>query len=223
VQVLRRMGARRHLLWIGLLLIGAVDAAAQPSQPIGPYVVDARGALVRFKQDGSVAAGLDVTADNLPTRGLGIAAGAHWYPLRRGRIALGLGGELLLARDTRTKEQTDVTVATPVATPTVTTRFSSMTPHVSLNFGTGEGWSYISGGVGLARLTSERDDEPFVDSASRVRAMNYGGGARWFTGPRLAFTFDLRFYTINLQPAAGTRPAYPRSRFMVISAGVSLR
>jgi hypothetical protein len=206
-------------LWIGLLLIGAADVAAQPPQPIGPYVVDARGALVRFKQDASVATGLEVTADNLPTRGLGIAAGAHWYPLRRGRVTLGLGGELLLARDTRTKEQTDVTVATP----TVTTSFSSMTPLVSLNFGTGEGWSYISGGVGLARLTSERDDAPFADSASRVRATNYGGGARWFTSPHLAFTFDLRFYTINAQPSAGTRPAYPRSKFMIISVGVSLR
>ncbi len=56
-----------------------------------------------------------------------------------------------------------------------------------------------------------------------MRTTHYGGGARWFTGPHLAFTFDLRFYTVNAQPAAGNRPAYPRTKMMVISAGVSFR
>jgi hypothetical protein len=201
------------------VLISAADAVAQQPPPIGPFVVDARGTLARFKAISSVATGLSVTSDNLPTRGLGIDAGAHWYPLKRRRITFGIGGEMVLARASKKKEATDTTTVTP----TVNTRFSYVSPQISLNFGTGDGWSYVSGGIGLARLTSERDDAPFANGASRVRATNYGGGARWFTGPHIAFTFDVRFYTVNAQPAEGTRPAYSRARFMAISAGVSLR
>jgi hypothetical protein len=53
--------------------------------------------------------------------------------------------------------------------------------------------------------------------------LNYGGGGRWFTRPRLAFTFDVRFYA--------TRPAEPtlvvgargKQTVMVITVGVSVR
>jgi hypothetical protein len=197
----------------------AANATAQQPAPIGRFVIDARGSLARFKADGSVATALNVTTDNLPTRGLGIDAGVHWYPLRKGKVTFGLGGELLVARDSRMADTTDPAVTSP----RVTTRFSSVSPQVSLNFGTGDGWSYLSGGLGLASLTSERADAPFTDDASRVQATNYGGGARWFTGPHLAFTFDVRFYAVNAQEATTSRPAYPKTRFMVISAGISLR
>jgi hypothetical protein len=201
------------------LLLSAGTAAAQPPEPIGPYALDARGTLARFKGSAAVADPLGVAADDLPTRGLGLAVGAHWYPLRRGRVTFGLGGELLMARDHRTGE---ATTAVPEP-PTITTRLSLMSPQLSLNFGKRDGWSYLSGGLGLARLTSEPDGAPFTADASRVRTTHYGGGARWFTGPHLAFTFDLRFYTINAQAASGTRPAYPRTKLMVISVGASFR
>jgi hypothetical protein len=214
-------GARLRPAWcLAALLLCAGTAAAQPPEPVGPYAVDVRGALARFKQDPSVAAGLDVPADSLPTRGLGLGAGVHFYPLRVRRVTLGFGGVVLVARDILMKT---ADASASVVAPTVTPRLSLLSPQLSLNFGTREGWSYISGGVGLARLTSERDDQPAADSRGRVRATHYGGGARWFTGPHLAFTFDLRFYTVNAGEPAATAPAYPRSRFMVISAGVSLR
>lgn len=202
-----------------VLLMAAADAEAQPPPSIGPVVFDVRGSLARFKGDTGTATGLGVTAADMPTKGLGISAGAHWYPLRLRRITLGVGGELLIARDSHTKEQTDATIAAP----TVTTRFSSLTPQLSLNFGTGDGWSYVSGGIGVAGLTSEVDAAASAGGAGRVRATNYGGGARWFTGPHMAFSVDLRFYTINEQPAAGTSPAYSRSRFMAINVGVAVR
>ena len=204
---------------IATFLSCAGGAAAQPVEPIGRYVIDARGTLARFKGTADVATPLGVAADDMPTRGLGVAVGAHWYPLRSRRLALGVGGEMLLARDSRSPEPT---TAIPEP-PTITTKLSLVSPQVSLNFGKRDGWSYLSGGLGLAKLTSESNAIAFTADADRVRTTHYGGGARWFTGPHVAFTFDLRFYTINAQPAAGNRPAYPRTRMMVISVGASFR
>jgi hypothetical protein len=221
-----KAGASRCGMALGgmLVLIGCLaapaDAVAQPADPIGPYAVDVRVPFARFKKDTAIATAIGVAADDLPTRGLGLAVGAHWYPIRRPGVNLGIGAEMLWARDSKTKEPA---TATAQPGPTVTTRMSALTPQVSLNFGKGDGWSYISGGLGVARLTSERDDQPFTDGGGRARMTHYGGGARWFTGPHLAFTFDLRFYTINALEASRTRPAFPRSRLMVISAGISLR
>lgn len=219
---------RHRLIRIGgglvlAALLGAHDAGAQPVTPIGKFVIDARGTLARFKEDIATADGIDVDAENLPTRGLGIAAGAHWYPFRRGKITFGLGGEILLARDSRTIETTSTTTPTVTEGPTVRTTLSAIAPQLSFNFGHGDGWSYISGGTGWARITSERKDAPFEETAARTRAINYGGGARWFTGPHLAFTFDLRFYAISPRPATATLPSYPRTKVMVISVGVSLK
>ena len=201
------------------LLLFASRATAQTVEPIGRYVIDARGTLARFKGNAEIATPLGVEADDLPTRGLGLAVGAHLYPLRSRRLALGLGGEMLVARDSRSPE---ATTERPQP-PTITTRLSLMSPQISLNFGNRDGYSYVSGGIGLARLTSESDALTFTADADRVRTTHYGGGARWFTGPHVAFTFDLRFYTINEQAAAGNRPAYPKTKMMVISAGASFR
>ena len=206
-------------VWMCLLLAAAAEAGAQPAEPIGPFAADVRGSLARFKEDAAVAATIGVETKNLPTRGLGLTVGAHFYPLRWRRVTLGVGGEMLIARDSRTLE-TDSTAT--VAAPTVTTRVSALSPQVSLNFGRRDGWSYVSGGIGRARLTAQRDDQAAVD-ASRTRSTNYGGGARWFTGPHLAFSVDLRFYAIDARAAAGAVPAFPRTRMMVISAGISLR
>jgi hypothetical protein len=198
----------------------AAPAAAQAAQPLPRAVIDARGTLARFKGDAAVAEPLGVAPDDMPTRGLGITAGAHWYPLRVRRITVGLGAELVWARDTRTGEPAGTPPVTP---PTVTTRLSAVSPALSLNFGSGRGWSYISGGIGWGTLTSERADLPFADSAPRAGTTHYGGGARWFDRPHLAYTFDVRFYNIADQPAVGTRPASPGGRFMVFSAGVAFK
>ena len=216
--MLWRMRSVRLGSWLVLLLATAADVSAQTRDVVGPYVVDARGVLARFKGDAAVAAPLAVAPDDLPTRGLGGSAGAHAYVLRGRRVTLGLGGEVIFARGGRTAEPT---TAVPEP-PAVRTRFTAMVPHLSLNFGRRDGWSYVSGGIGRARLSTVRDDRPGEEAAG-ARALHYGGGARWFTGPHLAFTFDVRFYTVNAQPATGTGAGYPRTRFMVFSAGASFR
>ena len=211
----------KNVNWMSLcfILLTAAEVAGQPYEPLGRFVIDARGTLARLKENPVLASSLEVAPSNLPTRALGLSAGFHWYPVRSRFVSFGLGGEVLVARDSRTAEQTGETVERP----TVTTRLSSVSPHISLNFGRRDGWSYISGGIGRARLTAERDGGPSADGAGRTRALHYGGGARWFTGPHLAVSVDLRFYTVNERPASAARPGFPRSRMMVISTGISMR
>ena len=207
-------------LWLMALLFPAADAAAQPTTgPIPRFVVDARGSLARFKQDTAVASALQVDSTNLPTFGLGVTVGGHVYVLRTRRITIGLGGEMVLARDSATGTTEDD--ATPG--PTVTTRLSGFAPQISFNFGRDEGWSYFSGGLGSARMTSEREDVPVTGTVSRTKMLNYGGGARFFNTPHLAFTFDIRFYSISPRDPTTTVPGYPRAKFMVLSAGVAFK
>jgi hypothetical protein len=202
------------------LLFPAAEAAAQPTTgPIPRFVVDARGSLARFKQDQGVASALQVDSTNLPTFGLGGTLGAHVYVLRTRRITIGLGGEVVFARDSATGTSEDD--AEPG--PTVTTRLSGFAPQISFNFGRDEGWSYFSGGLGTARMTSEREDVPVPGTPSRTRMLNYGGGARFFNTPHLAFTFDIRFYAISPRESTATVPGYPRAKFMVLSAGVAFK
>ena len=190
-------------------------------EPIAPFVLDARGTWGRLKQLPAIAETLDVKSTDLPTRGLGLVVGAHVYPVRSRNFALGLGGELLLrARGSRTVAPA---VEDGPEGAAVVTRMTALSPQLSLNFGRRTGWSYLSGGIGWASFTSELEDAPFEDPESRPRAINYGGGARWFAKKHLAFSLDLRFYSIGAQEATTARPAFPRMTMMVFSAGVSVR
>jgi hypothetical protein len=191
-----------------------------PREPIGRFAADVRAAIPRYPDDGATASALVVSEDNLPSRGLGIAAGVNVYPFRLGKVSIGFGGEWLTSKGSKTLEPTTEGGA---SSPTVTTTFSVLSPQLSLNFGSRNGWSYLSGGIGFASFTTEREDDPVADSDGRTRSLNYGGGARWFAKEHLAFCFDLRFYRIDPQDAATGRPAYGGRRMMVFSAGVSFK
>jgi hypothetical protein len=56
-----------------------------------------------------------------------------------------------------------------------------------------------------------------------LKTINYGGGARWFAKKHLAFSFDVRFHAINPGTASGGFPPSPRTTFLVIGAGVSVK
>jgi hypothetical protein len=199
----------------------ASPVLAQPAkEPVGPLAADFRVALPRYKEDVTIASAIGVASTNLPTRGLGLAGGINWYPIRMGPVTLGVGAEMLVSRGSRTPDPQDEDAAPG---PTVKTRFSVLSPQVSLNFGTGRGWSYLSGGLGWGAFTSEREDDPVGDPSGRPRVLNYGGGARWFAREHLAFALDLRFYTVSAQEATTDRPPYPKMRMMVFSAGVAFK
>jgi|GraSoiStandDraft_4_1057263.scaffolds.fasta_scaffold738272_1 hypothetical protein len=200
------------------------QAFAQDPQPedlpIGRYVADARVQFPKFKQDPGVSGALGVATDNLPTRGFGYALGAHWYPLRIGVITFGIGGEI--SKSGRNKTKNTGTDAAPVKVA-VNTSFSAVSPQISFNFGARDGWSYISGGLGWATLTTQLVEQPLPAPESGTKTINYGGGARWFSRKHLAATFDIRFYAVNPQLATATRPAFPRMTIMTMSGGISLR
>lgn len=210
---------------IGTFTIAAArTAAAQETQPedlpIGRYVADVRFNFPKFKQDPNVASSIGAPTEGLPTRGFGLVVGAHFYPLRFGFVTLGLGGEFSKASRGRTTNTGTETAPVEVG---VDTRFSAVSPQISFNFGARDGWSYISGGIGWSKYTTENRAHPLPDPESGIKTINYGGGARWFAKKHLAFGFDVRFYAVNPQLATATRPGYPRATLLSLCGGISVR
>ncbi len=201
------------------VLAQETEPAPLPREPIAPFVVDARLGWPGLTRDADVATNLGVTAEDLPGRGLGLIVGAQFYAARRRAVSLGIGGELLWARAGSTVKP--ATKGDPDG-PSLKSRWSNISPQMSLNFGSKDGWSYLTGGLGWSGVTMEREDAP-QESGSRVRTLNYGGGARWFTRKHLAFNLDLRFYSIGAQAAGTGRIATPKMRLLVVSGGISLR
>jgi hypothetical protein len=109
----------------------------------------------------------------VPARGFGFDVGAHVYLFSLGPARLGIGANYIEVRGTAA--DADATLET-------------IAPQLSFNFGTSDGWSYLSVGAGTARVKA-------VTSASSS-AVNAGGGARWFMNRHLAVGFDVRFHKI---------------------------
>ena len=204
-------------------LASAAPAAAQQKEPIGPFAIDVRGAFGRHKAEPSVATELGVTATNLPTRTLGLVGGAQVYPLRSRRITLGLGGNVVMTRGSRSVTLQTDDAAEPVTGPIVRRRFFTISPEISLNFGHRNGWSYISGGMfGQSKLYLERTDDQ-VRTPPYRSTVNYGGGARWFTSEHLAFSVDFRWYSVAEQAASAGFIAQPRTTLLILSGGISFK
>lgn len=217
---MQQMMPLRALGALALVLGLAAPASAQDKEPIGLFAADARIAFPGYKEMPTVAADLGVNPLDMPPRGFGLVLGAHVYPARKGIVTLGIGAELMTSGRSRARDASE-DGSSPALT--VHTHFSSFAPQLSLNFGSKQGWSYISGGMGWGRLTTELAATPLPDAAARTRVINYGGGARWFAKPHLAFSVDLRFYAVNPQEASAGRPAFPRMTIVAMSAGISVK
>ncbi len=204
----------------------APPAAAQQQQkdPIGPFVADIRGIFARHKVEPSVANDLGVAAANLPSRSVGLAGAAHFYPLRTGKVTFGFGGNFVLGRGTRTLETVGEDGVTKTKGPTVRRHFTTFSPEISLNFGHRNGWSYISGGMlGRSKLYVDLATAPATDAPYRS-TLNYGGGARWFATDRLALSVDFRWYSVAEQaPTAGGIVLQPRTTLLVLSGGIAIK
>jgi len=205
-----------------LSLTIASPAAAQQKEPIGPFVVDLRGTFGRHKAEPSVATELGVPAANLPTRTLGLLAAVHVYPLRSRRVTLGLGGNVVFARGSKTLDS-EFVVTPPLEAAPVRRYFTTLSPEISLNFGHRNGWSYISGGMlGRSKLYVEREDDP-ISNAPYRKTINYGGGARWFTSDHIALSVDFRWYSVEEQIAAAGLVAQPRTTLLLLSGGIAIK
>jgi hypothetical protein len=217
---------RRAASCLLLCLAIATPVSAQQNEPIGRFALDLRGVFARHKKEPTVAEALGVETVNLPQRSFGLAAGVHVYPFRAGKITFGFGGEVTVARGSHSIDI--VTVGdTTKKSPPVERHFTSFAPELSLNFGHRNGWSYISGGMfGQAKLYAVGVEKLPTPPAMR-KTVNYGGGARWFLKSHLAFSVDVRWYSIAEGPVAAgdavPRLVQPKTTLMVISAGIALK
>jgi len=217
-----------HRVVVLLAAAAICVAAGRPAEaqdappPIGRFVVDLHGVAPRFGDDPALAASRGLTEAELPGTGLGITAGAHLYFARFRSVTFGLGGQAMVGR-------TPVPLLGGKPDPALGLRavnetLKSLVSELSLNFGNGNGWSYLSGGLGVSMWSIVPEGAALlpVDQEDR-KTINYGGGARWFAKKHLAFSLDVRFYEIAGGTAKSTFPASPRTKLLVIGAGISVR
>jgi hypothetical protein len=207
-----------------LILSGMLDSAPARAQgvpaPPGPYVVDVRGASSGLPQDAGFFPPLAIEAP-VPSRGTGFDVGAHVYFGRFRGARLGFGANFLNVRgnaDPPTVEASSSASGVRVAPPGTRVDLRTVSPQLSFNFGTIDGWSYLSGGVGFSTVIARTLTLPEARQESgSVTTINAGGGARWFVRRRLAVGFDVRLHRV----APGDTAA--ASMLFSISAGISLR
>jgi hypothetical protein len=198
------------------VVISAAHARAQTTSPPGPWVVDVRGVTNPVPTDPTFYPPLDSAF--VPARGFGMDLGAHVYLFDVGPARVGLGGSVVMVRATASPSTPAVEngISTPVQRLTLTMRM--IAPQISFNFGSGDGWSYLSAGLGASSVNAEATGVlPGRHESGLLRSINFGGGARWFIKPRLAFGFDLRAHQI----AAGADT--PKVSVFAVGAGLSIR
>jgi hypothetical protein len=218
----------RPFVFGSLLLTLASTSQAQPKEPIGPFVAD-----LRVVSSGLPAAQgwtpLLPAETVVPSRGLGFEIAAHVNVLRRRALALGVGAAWMVARGaTAPPELPEETISAPAPVPSVNTRVTTFAPQLSLNFGHSLGWSYLSVGLGRARVESDATLAGGSASVTPrdsdwVKTLNYGGGARWFLSDHVGVGFDLRWHKTGLVPASDGHPGAGRASLLVAGAGVVIK
>jgi hypothetical protein len=157
----------------------------------------------------------------IPTRGFGFDVGAHVYTGRLGPARVGFGANLLSVRTEKVTPTTAPSTASSsmlAGPPGVHVDMRTLAPQVSFNFGTADGWSYLSSGAGLTKVTARTIGDVELSRASGwLLTINAGAGARWFLSRRLAFGFDARLHRVA---SSDTMPA---AMLFSIAAGISLR
>ena len=170
------MHSGRLAVWLGLagVLLGSRgEAQSLTPGPPGPiFVVDVRGTTSGIP----TSIGLYPTVPDggsVPSRGFGYDVGGHVYLFNLGAARVGLGVSVIGVRGTATD---------------ATATMNVLAPQISFNFGTSDGWSYLSVGAGTARVNAE--------ATGSSSAINAGGGARWFIKRHIGVGFDLRLHRI---------------------------
>jgi hypothetical protein len=212
---------RAALVAAAILMAFARPVLAQEPPPRIPwFTVDLHGTIPLFPNSDeqlAMSRGLTSVAE-LPGAGIGVQAGLHFYPVRWKAVTFGIGGEVVASRSRQTPLEGSQGLHASEE------KFLSAAPQLSLNFGSGRGWSYLSGGVGLSQWSLVPEGQaPLPGDSERLKTVNYGGGARWFAKPHLAFSFDVRVYNIAPGTPAFGFPGSPRLTLIVIGAGVSLK
>ena len=204
-------------------LFAALTASASAQEPVpavGPFVVDLHGIFTKLPNTQQVADSRGLSTSELPGSAFGGAVGLHFYFLKWKQLTLGIGGEVVGLQVHNTPPGT----ASASDLQPVTEKFLSASPQLSFNFGGQNGWSYISGGIGLSQWSIVPDGAESQDAdIERLRTFNYGAGARWFMKRHLAFSFDVRVYSVSAGIPSFSFQGSPRATLTVIGAGVSVK
>jgi hypothetical protein len=121
-------------------------ALAQDPPPRIPLVaVDLHGTVPLFPGDDPLALSRGIGSAELPGNGIGAQLGLHLYPVRWRALTFGIGGEVTANRARQTPPQGIQSLRAAEE------KFLSAAPQLSFNFGTGNGWSYVSGGIGISQ------------------------------------------------------------------------
>ena len=222
-----RMAVFRNMRLAACVLAAVAGSAsfalAQPPKERLPlFAVDVQGTLPKLPRDSVIAELRGLDPATLPAWGPGFNLGAYVYPLRSKNISVGVGASYQWVRATSTPEIPDGAAADYDPGPAVTTKFVSVSPTLTLNFGHRRGWSYLSGGLGPSTLTVSRDD--FDEEAGESQStLSYGGGGRWFVKPHLAFSWDLRIYNIPVQEPSELSAGHPSGHMIALNIGVSFQ
>ena len=178
--------------------------AQEPPPRIGPFVVDVHGTFPRFPNDLELAQSRGLDPAQLPGHGVGVDVGAHVYLLRWRAMTIGVGGQLTFGRAHWTPS---ADVGPTAGLLPVSERFLSAAPQVSFNFGTGHGWSYLSGGTagrsGRFIRTPSRGGRPGATEDHQLRR-----GAWWFEAPpgvQLRHPFRGSIRALHNWPCPGVR------------------
>jgi hypothetical protein len=205
------------LVMLAMLASGSARAQDPPPR-IGPLVLDLHATVPRFPADPLLGDSRGLVLAELPGSGLGVQVGIHVYPLRWRAITFGIGGEVTLGQARKAPPDGSQHLRATEE------RFASIAPQISFNFGTGNGWSYLSGGIGQSVWSLiPAGQDAYPSDTDRLKTINYGGGARWFMKRHVGFSFDVRFYAINPGTPVFGFPGSPRTTLMVIGAGVSVK
>ncbi len=213
-------------------------SAQDPPPRIPRFVIDLHATVPMFPNDLiDLAASRGLSLAELPGTGLGAQASIHLYLFTWKALTVGVGGEAMVGRASSTPSAAALAAAASAASAAaaagipparapvpVSERFTEASPQLSFNFGTGHGWSYLSGGVGRSQWSLHPSAEPpGAADAETLPTVNYGGGARWFIKRRLAFSFDVRVYEVQPGSSFGGNSGSPRARVLTIGAGVSVK
>jgi hypothetical protein len=198
------------------LAVTATPGAAQTVAPPGPWIVDIRAVTSSVPTDLTFYPAVDATV--VPSRGFGLDVGGHIYLFTFGPSRVGVGANVVVIRSTATEPASG---ERDLPEERLSLNMRTVAPQVSFNFGSRDGWSYLSAGLGLASVTTRVEGTSTSErSSGQLRSINFGGGARWFLSPRLAFGFDVRAHKIAA--ARGDQPT-PGVTAVAVSAGLSLR
>jgi hypothetical protein len=208
-----------------LCVHGRADAQDAPA-PFPRVVLDLHGIVPVFPNDNLQLANSRFVSElnrplsvgELPGAGFGGRIGVHAYLFKWKAITFGIGGEVFSARSSSTPPDASLPLV-PVAE-----RLTSGDGQVSFNFGSGHGWSYLSGGFGRSQWSILPAGQSAASAdAQSLPTANYGGGAHWSIKRHVGFSLDVRLYEIQPGSPTSVGPGSPRTRLLVVGAGIFLK